>query len=81
MPIYEYRCLDCGKVTEILVRSLKNDNESACSGCGGRNLEKILSAPGGLISRGSAPKGLTCCGSTERCDTPPCSSGGSCRRD
>jgi hypothetical protein len=29
----------------------------------------------------SNPKGTTCCGMDERCDTPPCSSDGICKRD
>ena len=43
MPIYEYRCLQCGERTEELQRV----NESplrACRQCGGE-LKKLLSAP------------------------------------
>jgi hypothetical protein len=27
------------------------------------------------------PPGSTCCGRSERCDTPPCSNDGKCQRD
>ena len=42
MPIYEYRCKDCGKEFEALVR--KSD-VPACPGCAGTDLERLLSLP------------------------------------
>jgi putative FmdB family regulatory protein len=78
MPVYDYRCRDCGKVSEIFLRSL--DAQSIkCPDCGSENLEKLVSASYMIKMEASAP-GLTCCGRTERCETPPCSSGGVCRR-
>lgn len=78
MPIYEYRCLDCGETSEILLRS--GNESAACPFCSSRNLEKLLSASYAI--RGSAPMpGRTCCGRTERCEAPPCSTDDTCRRD
>jgi len=81
MPIYEYRCEDCGKITEVL--QMKNDdNESIiCKYCSSKRLKKLISAPASIIMGSSIRKGKTCCGRTERCDTPPCSSDGTCKRD
>ena len=77
MPIYEYRCLECGKISEIFLRS---SNESvACPICGSKNLEKLLSASYAIKMNAPVP-GRTCCGRTERCERPPCSLDGSCRR-
>lgn len=45
MPIYEYRCRDCGHVTEVL-ESTERAAEHACGKCGGPHLEKILSTFG-----------------------------------
>jgi putative FmdB family regulatory protein len=42
MPIYEYRCQDCGETTEALV-SVNAKADVACSKCGSRKLEKKLS--------------------------------------
>ncbi|MGB2763743.1 MAG: zinc ribbon domain-containing protein [Candidatus Aminicenantaceae bacterium] len=81
MPIYEYKCQECGKVTEIFVRSLHKKIDLFCSHCNSKNLQKIFSTPS-VVRVGSSPsKGLTCCGETERCETPPCSEGGVCRKD
>jgi putative FmdB family regulatory protein len=81
MPIYEYKCRACGTVTEALVSSSRREEAIACRACGGRDLQKMLSAPAAVSVRKAGPKGRTCCGRDERCDAPPCSSGGSCRRD
>jgi len=43
MPIYEYKCLKCGKVIEILQRS-SEPRLKECPSCGG-SLKKVLSAP------------------------------------
>jgi len=79
MPVYEYRCLDCGKISEILLRS-PDDQNIRCPACGSYRLDKLLSAPYTLRSRASIP-GTTCCGKAERCETPPCSLDDTCRRD
>jgi|LGVD01.1.fsa_nt_gb putative FmdB family regulatory protein len=51
MPIYEYRCQECGEKFEKLVRSMKNPGpEIKCPKCGGREVEKLLSAFGLRIS-------------------------------
>ncbi len=82
MPIYEYKCRDCGKVSEFLVGFTKDAFEIKCSFCNGKNLDKIFSqcfvSTGGRII--GPQDGKTCCGRTERCDTPPCSSDGICKR-
>jgi len=79
MPIYEYRCLECGRISEIFIRSLDSQNIQ-CPVCGSRRLDRLLSASYALRIDTPRP-GATCCGRTERCETPPCSLDDSCRRD
>jgi putative FmdB family regulatory protein len=43
MPIYEYKCLKCGKVIEILQKS-SEPRLKECPSCGG-SLKKVLSPP------------------------------------
>ena len=54
MPIYEYRCADCGTKFEVLVYT--ENTKIACEKCGSENSEKLLSgfAKAGL-SANSAP--------------------------
>lgn len=77
MPIYEYRCCDCGATFEALVRG---DNAVTCPHCGSLSLDKLLSASFVSSGRTARPAGRTCCGREERCSAPPCSTGGACRR-
>jgi putative FmdB family regulatory protein len=82
MPIYEYKCKDCGAVSEFLVNVGKEKPDISCSHCGSRELEKLFSESY-MISSASYENrraGRTCCGRDERCDTPPCSDGGICQR-
>ena len=80
MPIYEYRCRACGAVTEFLV-GVGEDTIIVCADCGSVDMEKIMS-PASFLDRGPARRpGSTCCGRDERCDRPPCSTDGSCKRD
>jgi len=79
MPIYEYHCKSCGERVEALVH-FETNTPPACPNCGSPLLEKLLSAP--YVMKGERrPAGLTCCGREERCETPPCSTGGTCRRE
>ena len=78
MPIYEYRCGDCGKRFEALVRGSRS---VTCPSCGSSSLNKLLSAPTVLSGGTDRMGGRTCCGRDERCDTPPCSNGTACRHD
>jgi putative FmdB family regulatory protein len=79
MPIYEYRCATCGGRVEVLIRSA--GTVPVCPECGNALTDKLFSVPYVLSSESRRPAGHTCCGQEERCDTPPCSSGGTCRRD
>ncbi len=80
MPIYEYRCEECGAVTEFLQRRISDPEKVTCEQCGSSKVTKLLSASNVSVSAAHAAPGKTCCGRDSRCDTPPCSSDGSCRR-
>lgn len=69
MPIYEYRCAQCGSAFEVLVRNRK-DQPAACPSCGGRKLDKLFSAfaahqapAAGLPACASGACGIGNCGS------------------
>jgi putative FmdB family regulatory protein len=64
MPIYEYECASCGKVTEILVRS-RGDEGAVCPACGSEKLERMFSTFG--VGKGSVDS-----------SAPPCAEGGGC---
>ncbi len=43
MPIYEFKCADCGRLSSVFVRSMSSDVQAACKHCGGGNLKRALS--------------------------------------
>ena len=43
MPIYEYRCLSCRKVSEFLILNRNAPFTPVCPRCGGNDLERLLS--------------------------------------
>src|ERR1700738_1569329 len=54
MPIYEYRCPDCGKRPSILFKSLAAVEASpACPLCGGRHLTRLISRTAQVLSEDS----------------------------
>ena len=79
MPIYDFRCQDCGEVSELRVPSYSASSTATCSSCGSHEVERLISAPSLLRSTANTP-GTTCCGREERCDAAPCASGDTCRR-
>lgn len=78
MPLYEYRCRACSATFEMLVRA---NSRVTCPHCGDSSVDKLLSAPTVLSGQTAQTAGHTCCGREERCDAPPCSTGGSCRHE
>lgn len=48
MPIYEYRCEECAKLSTVLVRSPKTAAAPHCHHCGSARLKKAISKVGRL---------------------------------
>ncbi len=67
MPIYEYKCEDCGSRFEKLVRRTSDAAELECPSCGQKHLRQELSTFAAQVSNGRSV------------DVPMCPSGGPCR--
>ncbi|MCX5895586.1 MAG: zinc ribbon domain-containing protein [Proteobacteria bacterium] len=68
MPIYEYRCNQCGTVLELFTKVGTHSDPLACKSCGSTQLEKMLSA----ASVGSTDTSQSSCSPKESCYTPTC---------
>ena len=44
MPIYEYKCRQCGRLTSVFVRSVSSPVDASCKACGSSELERAVSA-------------------------------------
>lgn len=79
MPIYDFACEDCGHHFEQM-QSVSATTGLKCPACGSRSVNKLISMPGLIKTGGRQQGGQTCCGRSERCERPPCSSDGQCQR-
>ena len=43
MPIYEFRCEDCGRVSDFLFLSVDESSEPVCKYCKSRRMSRLLS--------------------------------------
>jgi putative FmdB family regulatory protein len=78
MPLFDYLCLDCGKLSEILVTT--SDDKQQCQACNSANIKKMISAHSSLsgtpTSNFPGPGDTACCGSNPT--NAACEGPGSC---
>ncbi len=71
MPIYEYKCNACGNTSEILHKST-TIKEVVCPDCRSDNMEKLISAPGAVMTKGPAPQMPAACPKSQQCGQSSC---------
>ena len=71
MPIFEYKCQQCGHVMEVLQKS-RNATRQTCAQCGGSDMKKLLS--GFAVGQSKAPSAPAC----DSCPSPDACGGGFC---
>ncbi len=73
MPIYEFKCLECGEIFEKLFMSSDEKADLSCPKCSAYTLEKVASATNyafGVGAGGNQPQISTkSCGSGNQCMT------------
>jgi putative FmdB family regulatory protein len=72
MPIYEYKCDDCGSQFEKLVRRASDVPEIECPSCGQKHLTQALSTFAAKVSNGGgrSSEAPMCPGSGRPCGNP-----------
>jgi putative FmdB family regulatory protein len=79
MPLYDYQCHNCGKVSEILIMNGSN-RRVVCPSCGAEKMERLMSATSSLTGKAAGglpgPGDSTCCGSSP--GQAGCAGPGSC---
>jgi putative FmdB family regulatory protein len=70
MPIYEYRCQECGEVTEALLKNRQEAEDVRCRQCGSGRLERAFLSSIAPIPTGTKQGETPCCGSQEGCSDP-----------
>lgn len=44
MPLYDFRCGECGLAQTRLFRSFEASQDAACEACGGKDMERLVAA-------------------------------------
>lgn len=70
MPIYEYKCQDCGSRFEKLIRRSSDADALECPSCGEKHLTQELSTFAAHANGRSKSAGEPMCPSGGRCPTP-----------
>ena len=55
MPIYEYKCGDCGRIFDLLIRN--QSQEPYCKHCDSTKLKRLISRPGLIRSQHKGDSG------------------------
>ncbi|NLB34588.1 MAG: zinc ribbon domain-containing protein [Elusimicrobia bacterium] len=69
MPIFEYKCLNCGENFEILVIPGREEEEAVCPKCASENIEKKLPLLGNMRNSRQS-KSFGCSQASGGCDMP-----------
>ena len=71
MPIYEFRCLECGDIFEELVMNTEENAGLKCPGCSSYTFERVVSRSSYAMGPGSG-------GNQAKVTTKSCGSGNQC---
>ncbi len=67
MPIYDYKCEECGTTYDIFHKVREIAEDVVCPSCGSQNHTRLISAPAfsmGEKKEGSSCEDGGCCGGT-----------------
>jgi len=77
MPIYDYRCNDCGSTYDVFHKVREIEEDVICPTCNSQKHTRLLSAPNVTVS-GSSKSSSMDFPSDSSCDTGGCCGGSSC---
>jgi len=74
MPLYEYKCKECGDIFEQLVNRTESDETPKCTACGSKETERVPFSRFAVAVASSRPAGVMeeCahCKEGDGCDNP-----------
>ncbi|MFP3928574.1 MAG: FmdB family zinc ribbon protein [Desulfobacteraceae bacterium] len=71
MPIYEFRCVECGRIFEKIFMSGDEEVELSCPDCSGTEIERVVSITNYAMGEGSGE-------SQAKINSRSCGPGNSC---
>ena len=74
MPMFEYKCKDCGYCMDVLVKSSKTKpGNVVCEKCSSKNTERVISGFAVGQSKAGMCSGSSCCSTGTCCPDGACS--------
>ena len=65
MPIYEFKCKDCGNEFEIIMRASASKEDVTCPKCQAKNPDRLMSSfSAGSVSSSGGFSAASSCGSS-----------------
>jgi len=71
MPIYEFRCEDCGEEFEELIKSKTEVDSISCKKCGSPKVKRLMSVAAAIVDSGNGSDKPRVA-ETHKCDTGTC---------
>lgn len=77
MPIYDYRCSDCGSAYDIYHKTREVPEDIVCPSCQSTQHTRLMSVPAAAVMGTGSPSYSSASSSDQGCSTGGCC-GGSC---
>jgi len=61
MPMYDYRCVQCGDKFEELIFSWDKEKEIICPNCSSKDAERLIGAPVSIGTSSARTSSEKCC--------------------
>ena len=72
MPIYEFRCEDCGEEFEVLLKSRAEAEGVTCKKCGGSRVKRLMSTITPIVDSGGGAADRPRVAESHKCETGTC---------
>jgi len=72
MPIYEFKCQDCGAEFEVFLKNKEELSEVKCKACGSKNIKRLMSVVNSIIGDSGSSSDKPRITETHSCPTGTC---------
>jgi len=70
MPLYEFKCIKCNEMIELLIMNKEEEIDLCCPKCGSREIERVISSTSYVM--GNSSNDPQASSTTRNCSTGSC---------